>query len=89
MDTTRVTMNQLFAQLGLPDDDDSIRAFVKANRPLPMTVRLYEAPFWTPGQAQLIEQKLKDDGEWALLIDTLNAQLRSHPVAADLPRDAA
>jgi hypothetical protein len=86
MDTTSVSMNQLFAQLGLPDDDDSIRSFVKAHRPLPMTLRLFEAPFWSPSQAGLIKQKLEEDGEWAVLVDTLNAQLRYHPVAADMPR---
>jgi hypothetical protein len=86
MDTTSVSMNQLFAQLGLPDDDDSISAFIKANRPLPMTTRLPEAPFWTTAQSQLIREKLQDDGEWALLVDTLNAQLRWHPLAADMPR---
>jgi len=87
MDMTAVSMNQLFAQLGLPDDDDSIRAFIKAHRPLPMTVPLDEAPFWSPAQSQLIAQKLSEDGEWAVLIDTLNVQLRNHPLVADMPHD--
>ncbi|OYU76405.1 MAG: hypothetical protein CFE45_31615 [Burkholderiales bacterium PBB5] len=88
MDTTTISMNQLFAQLGLPDDDEGIRAFIKAHRPLPMTVRLPDAPFWTPAQAALIQQKLADDGEWAVMIDTLNVQLRSHPMPADMPQGA-
>jgi hypothetical protein len=86
MDTTPVSMNQLFAQLGLAEDDDSIRSFIKTHRPLPMTVRLSEAPFWSAAQSQLIKQKLEDDSEWAVLVDTLNAQLRYHPVSADLQR---
>lgn len=86
MDTTTRSMPQLFAQLGLPEDEAGMRAFIAAHRPLPMTVRLADAPFWTPAQAALIRQKLQDDGEWAVLVDTLNVQLRSHPVPADLPQ---
>lgn len=88
MDTTPVSMPQLFAQLGLPNDDDDIRAFIKAHRPLPMTVRLPDAPFWSEAQAALIRDKLHDDGDWAVLIDTLNVQLRAHPLPADMPRQA-
>lgn len=86
MDTTTVSMAQLFAQLGLPEDDDSIGAFIHTHRPLPMTTRLPDAPFWSPAQAALIREKLQDDGEWAVLIDTLNVQLRAHPLPADMPR---
>jgi hypothetical protein len=86
MDTTTVSMTQLFAQLGLPDDDEGIRAFIKSHRPLPMTTRLPDAPFWSVAQAALIREKLQDDGEWSVLIDTLNVQLRTHPLPADMPR---
>ena len=86
MDTTTISMNLLFAQLGLPEDDAGIQAFIKANRPLPMTVRLADAPFWTPAQAGLIRQKLQEDSDWAVMVDTLNAQLRAHPVPADMPK---
>lgn len=86
MESGQHTMQALFAQLGLPDTAQDIQAFVRAHRPLPMTTRLYEAPFWTPSQAALIEQKLKDDGDWSVLIDTLNAELRHHPDTADLPQ---
>lgn len=86
MDCTAPSMSLLFAQLGLPDDEEAIRAFIKSNRPLPMTIRLFDAPFWSPSQAALIREKLQEDGEWAVLIDTLNAQLRSHPVPADMPQ---
>ena len=85
MDTTQVSMNQLFAQLGLPDDDEAICAFIRANRPLPMSVPLPDASFWTPAQAALIRQKLSDDGEWAVVVDTLSAQLRHHPAPVDMP----
>ncbi len=79
MDSSHHTMQDLFAQLGLPDDDPSIQAFIEQHRPLPMTTRIYNAPFWSPSQAALIREKLADDADWAVLIDTLNVQLRDQP----------
>jgi hypothetical protein len=92
MDASHHTMQDLFAQMGLPDDDPSIQAFIQRNRPLPMTTRIYDAPFWSPSQAALIREKLADDADWAVLIDTLNVQLRDHPAdgqAASGQADAA
>jgi hypothetical protein len=89
MDTPTPTMAALFAQLGLPDGEADIAAFVRAHRPLPMTTRLFDAPFWSPAQSQLIREKLNDDGNWSLLIDTLNAELRDHPETGDLPQAQA
>lgn len=82
MDTTSVTLNRFFAQLGLPDDDPGIDAFIAAHRPLPMSLRLHEAPFWSPAQAQLIREKLQEDGEWAVVVDGLNVRLRADPTPA-------
>ena len=79
MDSSFHSMCELFAQLGLPDDDASIEAFIQQHRPLPMSTRLYDAPFWSLSQAALICEKLADDADWAVLIDTLNVQLREHP----------
>ena len=84
MDASHHPMKELFAQLGLADDDASIEAFICLHHPLPMTTRLYDAPFWTASQAALIREKLSEDGDWAVLIDTLNVQLRAHPDAAAL-----
>ena len=79
MDPSHHPMCELFAQLGLPDDAASIEAFIQQHHPLPMTTRLYDAPFWSPSQAALIREKLAEDADWAVLIDTLNVQLRDHP----------
>lgn len=81
MDSAHHTMQELFAQLGLPDGPGEIQNFIDSNRPLPMTIRLFDAPFWTASQAALIQEKLQEDGDWSVLIDTLNALLRDHPVA--------
>ncbi len=79
MDPSFHPMHELFAQLGLPGDDASIQSFIQQHRPLPMSTRLYDAPFWSPSQAALIREKMADDADWSLLIDTLNVQLRDHP----------
>ena len=84
MDTFHHSMGELFAQLGLPDDTASIEAFIQQHRPLPMSIRLFDAPFWSLSQAALIHEKLTEDADWSVLIDTLNVQLRDHPaVVAD------
>lgn len=68
-------MGGLFAQLGLPADAASIDAFITAHRPLPESVLLYEAPFWTPGQAAFLREGVLDDSDWAAVIDALNEGL--------------
>lgn len=77
--TTHHTMQDLFAQLGLPSEPGDIRAFLHQHRPLPDHLRLSEAPFWTESQANFLREKIREDGDWAVLVDTLNAQLREHP----------
>lgn len=67
---------ELFAQLGLPATPDEIAAFLQVNSPLPGTVRLEDAPFWSPAQARLLREELAGDADWAELVDQLNAALR-------------
>jgi Protein of unknown function (DUF2789) len=68
--------SELFAQLGLPNDPDSIRAFIQAHSPLSSTVRLEDAPFWTPAQATFLKEQLLEDADWAEVADHLNGALR-------------
>jgi len=86
MDTaTSHDMTELFAQLGLPNSPDEVRRFIAQHQPLPNELSLYEADFWTPSQAAFLKQQWKaDDGDWALLVDELNARLREHPKPEDL-----
>lgn len=73
------SINLLFAQLGLPDDDDAIAAFITSNAPLPGEVHLCDAPFWTDSQATFLRNEYRRDAEWAPVVDTLDAMLRRHP----------
>jgi hypothetical protein len=75
MDPTFHHFSELFAQLGLPDDNASIGEFIMKHRPLGPTVMLADAPFWTTAQAQLLREQLRQDADWAEIIDQLNAAL--------------
>ena len=85
--TTHHTLPELFAQLGLPDSAAEIRQFVNDHRPLPLTLNLSEAPFWTPSQVAFFREEWHaDGGDWTQQIDTLNALLREHPEQEKLPQ---
>ena len=76
MDETPKTLENLFSQLGLKSDEQSIETFI-ADHPLAEGVELFEAPFWSPSQASLLKEKLLEDGPWALVVDELNARLHT------------
>ncbi len=76
MEATFHRFSELFAQLGLPNDDAAIGAFIKAHRPLPPEILLAKADFWTPAQAALLKEEIRQDADWAEVIDQLNLALR-------------
>ncbi|WP_101926432.1 MULTISPECIES: DUF2789 domain-containing protein [Luteimonas] len=79
MDQTVHPFSELFAQLGLPDDEASIRKFIATHSPLPDDVRLEEASFWTPAQAALLREERIEDADWIVVIDQLNVALHARP----------
>ena len=76
MDTTEHTLNTLFAQLGLPEDNDSISEFIKSHSPLDEDVSLAEAQWWNESQKKFLQEALQSDSDWAILVDELNTLLR-------------
>ncbi len=74
MNTAPPRYSDLFAQLGLPADEASIRSFIRAN-PLPDDVPLDQAACWTPAQARLLRESLAQDSDWAPMVDRLNAAM--------------
>jgi Protein of unknown function (DUF2789) len=68
---------ELFAQLGLDSDLESIRSFIATHSPLPGDERLEDAPFWTPAQARMLQEALIADADWAEVVDRLNLALRT------------
>ena len=75
MQLTNHSVPELFAQLGLPNEETDIQAFVEAHRPLPGDARLADAPFWTEAQARFLRQEILEDADWAEVIDQLNLML--------------
>ncbi|UYC10938.1 DUF2789 domain-containing protein [Xanthomonas sp. CFBP 8445] len=69
----------LFAQLGLPNSEGEIRQFIAQHAPLPDDMRLEEAPFWTPAQAQLLREERLEDADWAVVVDQFNIALHARP----------
>lgn len=66
---------ELFAQLGLPNNDMAIREFV-AEHFLDDRELLADAKFWNTAQAQFLREGWRDDADWALVIDRLDTNLR-------------
>ncbi|WP_078118394.1 DUF2789 domain-containing protein [Thiosocius teredinicola] len=77
METINHDMTNLFAQLGLPSDRASIAEFIEAHGPLPQSMPLADAPFWNPAQAAFLREELREDADWAPVIDNLNANLHA------------
>ncbi len=76
MDASNYKLYVLFAQLGLPNSECDIEAFLELHSPLPDDVLLSHAPFWSPSQAQFLNQAIKEDADWALVVDGLSTLLR-------------
>jgi hypothetical protein len=69
-------LHELFNQLGLPSDSAAIDGFVARHSPLPTEIRLTDAPFWTEQQAQFLGESVRDDADWAPIVDQLDVLLR-------------
>lgn len=78
MQTGIHTLEDLFAQLGLPNGESDIAAFIKRHSPLPDFIKLADAPCWTSSQAAFLREELAEDADWAEVIDQLSAALRGH-----------
>jgi Protein of unknown function (DUF2789) len=78
MELTTPTLPQLFEQLGLACDPTSIDHFV-ASHSLPKDVKLIDAEFWTPQQSRFLKEELREDADWAPVVDELNVLLHETP----------
>lgn len=77
MDSTYHRFTELFRQLGLPADAGSIQDFLASHCPLDPSLRLENAPFWSPAQSDLLRDEILLDADWAEVVDQLNAALRA------------
>lgn len=76
MDQPIHQFSDLFAQLGLPNDEQAIQQFIITNSPLASDIELADAPFWTDSQAAFLKEEKLEDADWAELVDQLNLALR-------------
>lgn len=77
MELSHHTVHDLFAQLGLPNEEADIHAFVAAHRPLPEGTRLADADFWSEAQARFLRDEIREDADWAEVVDQLNLMLHA------------
>ncbi len=81
MNTTEPTLSNLFEQLGLDADEQAIDQFIQSHQ-LAAGVALADAHFWNVGQRQFLAEQLKDDAQWAEIVDQLNESLHADAVRA-------
>lgn len=76
MNTTLPHFGALFAQLGLPNDDQSIAEFLAGHASIAPGKRLPDAPFWSTSQAAFLREALNQDAEWSGVVDQLSKALQ-------------
>lgn len=76
MDTSIHTLQMLFRQLGLADDEEQITVFIRMHQPLPPNISLPEANFWNEAQAAFLAEAVAEDSDWCALVDKLDCLLR-------------
>lgn len=67
----------LFVQLNLAADELAILRFIRHHRPLPDSVDLLHAPFWTPAQAAVLWKLQRRGSPWCGVLAQFEAALRS------------
>lgn len=75
MDLSPKDLSHLFEQLGLPNDDRSIDAFIDAHCIADTGAALWQAPFWNAAQASFLREAWEQDADWVEVIDTLGKRL--------------
>jgi hypothetical protein len=76
MDSPTHDLKGLFDQLGLDSSDKAIDDFIASHSPLADDKKLIDADFWTPQQSAFLKEQLREDADWARVVDELN--LRMH-----------
>lgn len=74
------SFHELFAQLGLPNENHEIAHFLTTHASIADGFRLPDAPYWTRSQAAFLRESLLQDSEWSGLVDQLSKALCSPPM---------
>lgn len=79
MSRVRPRMTNLFEQLGLDSSEVGIQEFIVTHQ-LDADTTIVQANIWSEYQRQFLSEKIKSDGEWALVVDQLNEALHEDSV---------
>lgn len=80
MEKSNHHFSELFAQLGLPNDANSIANFLALHAQMAANVKLADAPFWSASQASFLRESLLQDSDWSNTVDQLNEALQGPAV---------
>ena len=72
--SVRPRMTHLFEQLCLDASEEAIALFIVTHQ-LNAQTKIVDAEYWTEAQRQFLAEKIKSDGEWAIIVDQLNESL--------------
>ncbi|WP_339547986.1 DUF2789 domain-containing protein [Pseudomonas sp. RA_35y_Pfl2_P32] len=75
MEAPTHSLPSLFKQLGLENDAESIDKFIASHSPLKPRLHLADAYFWSESQAQFLREEIRDDADWAEVVDQLSVLL--------------
>ncbi|WP_299198362.1 DUF2789 family protein [uncultured Amphritea sp.] len=70
-------LKNLFQQLGLENDSDSIDNFIDKNKIITEGIHIADAPCWTHSQSEFIRDSIFYDSEWSEPVDQLDIILRN------------
>ena len=79
MSQVRPRMTNLFEQLGLDSSETAIQKFIESHQ-LDSDTTIVQANIWSESLRQFLSEKIKSDGEWALVVDQLNEALHEDSV---------
>lgn len=68
-------LTDLFDQLGISSDRHSIAHFIRCHTVLGNGTHLHDGASWSASQSTFLREAIDQDGDWALVVDQLNAAL--------------
>ena len=77
IETTVHSVENLFAQLGLPSETNEVQQFIVTNGRLSTDILLADAPFWTSAQSAFLKEEILMDADWAAVIEQLNVAIHA------------
>jgi len=68
-------MADLFQQLGLPSDTETIERFIQQHQGICRQHTLVAAPLWSDSQREFLKEAIAQDSDWAIVAEKLTGLL--------------